>query len=66
MNKIVSVTFGQKDNGIFAGEFQAIDFGYSKDIDGLCAVKIDIGTGREMQAMIVGPGCKITYQEVQA
>ena len=68
MNKIVKVQFGNTE--ISAGSENDIDLVSDSLVDGVpiglpIATKQDL-SGRLIQAMILGPGCVITYQEVQA
>ena len=68
MNKIVRVQFGNTE--ISAGSENEIALVSHSHVDGVpvglpTATKRDL-SGRLIQAMILGPGCVITYQEVQA
>ena len=67
MNKIVRVQFGNTE--ISAGSENKLEImtstWFDKPTDLLVAVKSD-KQGRTIQTMILGTGCVITYQEVQA
>ena len=67
MNKIVKVTFGNTFNGteISAGSENTITVHDFCEGGILVAVKRD-KDNRLMQEMILGTGCVITYQEVEA
>ena len=67
MNKTVSITFGAKDHGMFAGSDSNIVIAYGKgEAEGqLLATKYD-SNGHVVQKMILGVGCVITCQEVQS
>ena len=65
MNRIVSVTYGSKSE-IRAGADNVIEIEGHPVFDCRdCAVKRDQKTGREMQTMILGTGCVITWEEVK-
>jgi len=61
MNKIVKVQFGNAEINAGSENELTINDEYYPFI---CATKRD-ETGRVMQRMILGPGCIITYQEVE-
>ena len=64
MNKIVRVEFGNTE--ISASAYHEITVAPHPDFEQFVIATKRDQHGREMQAMILGTGCKITWEEVQA